>query len=118
MMSGSLTTAHRLGYWRAGRSVTRHPGRCLADEVPEARHRVDQAVALEDAHGLADRLAGMAMLPAQDRDRRDPVAPSGFPAGDLLPDERRKPHVGPRVWLGGYRHVRDRTRWVSKVVDY
>src|ERR1700727_1779911 len=116
MMSGSLTTAHRLGHWRAGPLVTRPPRRGLAGAVPEAPHRVDQAVALEDAHGLADRLSGMAMLPAQDRDRREPVARSEFPAGDLLPDERRKPHVGPRVWLGGYRHVRDRTRWGSKGV--
>ena len=116
LTSSSSSTA--TGTTSPGRSALRHVGRGLADEVAQARHRVDQAVALEDAHGLADRLAGMTVLAAQDRDRRERAARSEFPAGDLLPDERRKPHVGPRVWLGGYRHVRDRTRCVSKVVDY
>src|SRR5580704_15602506 len=80
-------------------------GRVLTDVVAQARHPVDQALALEDAHGLADRLAGVTVLAAQNRDRREPAARSERPAGDLVPDERGQAHVGARVWLGGCRHV-------------
>ena len=96
----------------AGRrvSVVRRSDRAVADVVAETRHPVDQALALEDAHGLADRLAGVPVLAAQGRDRREPAARSERPAGDLVPDKRGKLHVGSRIWLRGCRHVPDGTR--------
>ena len=87
----------------SGRSVVR---RDVADVVAEAGHPVDQALALEDAHGLADRLSGVPVLAAQDRDRREPSARREGPVGDLIPDELGEPYVGSRIWLGGCRHAR------------
>ena len=87
------------------------------DVVAEAWYPVDQALVRQYAHGLAGRLAGMTLLAAQGRDRRERAARSQLPVADLLADESGKPHIGPRIWLPCCRHATNSTRGVSKVVD-
>ena len=88
------------------------------DAVRMARRLKHKALVGEQAHRLADRLAGVAGVAADIGNGRQRVARPEYPVDDLLPEPIRYLPIWPRVREFAVAHNENNTRSHSSLVDY